>query len=63
MPEQFEMLLEEIAILRNDVAQIQAALARSEETFRSTQAALLERLVTLTELVMSIEKKLPTLAH
>jgi septation ring formation regulator EzrA len=61
MPEQIEILLSEMAIIRQEIAQIQATLTKAEENFRSMTTALLERMEKLSDAVGELERRLPPL--
>lgn len=61
MPEQIEILLTEMAIIRQEIAQIQATLTKAEENFRSMTTALLERMEKLSDAVGELERRLPPL--
>jgi hypothetical protein len=51
MPDETEILLQEIAILRGEVAQLLTMLERTDESVRNLNATLLERLDALMVLV------------
>jgi hypothetical protein len=61
MPDETEILLQEIAILRGEVAQLLTMLERMDESFRNLNATLLERLDALVVLVRGLEARLPIL--
>jgi predicted nuclease with TOPRIM domain len=61
MPEQMEIVLAEMAILRQEIAQIQAMITTGEESLRSVTTALLERMEKLSDSVRDLEKRLPPL--
>jgi predicted nuclease with TOPRIM domain len=61
MPEQMEIVLAEMAILRQEIAQIQAMITTGEENLRSVTTALLERMEKLSDSVRDLEKRLPPL--
>ena len=61
MPEQIEILLTEMAVIRQEIAQIQATLTKAEENFRSMTTALLERMEKLSDAVEELERRLPPL--
>jgi septation ring formation regulator EzrA len=63
MPDQIEILLGEVAILRQEIAQLHAMLTKAEENFRSVTTALLERMEKLSDAVRELEKRLPPLTH
>jgi hypothetical protein len=61
MPDETEILLQEIAILRGEVAQLLTMLERTDESVRNLNATLLERLDALVVLVRGLEAQLPIL--
>jgi hypothetical protein len=61
MPDETEILLQEIAILRGEVAQLLTMLERTDESVRNLNAILLERLDALVVLVRGLEARLPIL--
>jgi hypothetical protein len=61
MPDETEILLQEIAILRGEVAQLLTMLERTDESVRNLNATLLERLDALVVLVRGLEARLPIL--
>jgi len=60
-PDRIELLFQECAILRREVAQTQAAVERLTESSEAANAAVLERLEELAALMRSIEARLPPL--
>jgi hypothetical protein len=61
MPDQTEILLQEVAILRGEVAYLHTMLEKSDESVRNLSVTLLERLNTLVLLMQKIEARLPIL--
>jgi hypothetical protein len=59
--DRIELLLQECAILRREVAQIQSAVERLTESSEAANAAVFERLEELAALMRSIEARLPPL--
>jgi hypothetical protein len=63
MPDQMEILLQEIAILRGEVAHLHAILEQADESVRSLNVTLLERLDALAGLIQKLETRLPILSQ
>jgi hypothetical protein len=61
MPDQTDILLQEVAILREEVAYMHTMLEKSDESVRNLSVTLLERLNTLVLLMQKIEARLPIL--
>ena len=61
MPDQTEILLQEIAILRGEVAHLHTMLALMDESVRNLNATLLKRLDAFVVLVRGLEARLPIL--
>jgi hypothetical protein len=61
MPDQIEIMLQEIAILRGEVAYLHTVLEKSDESLRNLSVTLFERLNTLVDLVQKLEARLPSL--
>lgn len=61
MIDQIEILLQECAVLRREVAQLQAALEGLRESSETANAALLQRIEALVALMRTIEGRLPPL--
>jgi hypothetical protein len=61
MPDETEILLQEIAILRGEVAQLLTMLERTDESVRNLNVTLLERLSALVACVQKLEARLPIL--
>jgi hypothetical protein len=61
MPEQMEILLEEMAILRQEIAHLHAMLEQMGESFQSLNVAFLQHLDALATLVREIQSRLPPL--
>ena len=61
MPDETEILLQEIAILRGEVAQLLTMLERTDESVRNLNVTLLERLSALVVWVQKLEARLPIL--
>lgn len=61
MPDQIEILLEEIAILRAEVAQLHTMIEQADESVRNLNVTLLERMNALLVLVQTLEARLPNL--
>jgi hypothetical protein len=56
-----EILLQEVAILRQEIAQIRAMFEKSDESLRTFNTALLQLLDALTVSIRGIEARLPPL--
>jgi hypothetical protein len=56
-----EILLQEVAILRQEIAQIRAMFEKSDESLRTFNTALLQLLDALTVSIRAIEARLPPL--
>ncbi len=63
MPDQTELLLQEVAVLRRELAGVLAALEKTQQSFRRDAALILERLEALTTLVNAMEARLPPLVQ
>jgi cell division septum initiation protein DivIVA len=61
MPDDIEILLQEVAILRQEIAQIRAMVEKSDESLRSFNTALLQLLDALMVSMRAIEARLPPL--
>lgn len=61
MPEQTEILLQEIAILRQEIAHLHTVLERSNESLHNLNIAFLKGLDTLTVMMREIQVRLPPL--
>jgi hypothetical protein len=61
MPDQMEILLQEIAILRQEMARLNGLLEESSESLRSLNLAFLQRMEALTVSMQEILARLPTL--
>jgi len=61
MPDQTEILLQEIAILRAEVAHLLTSVERTEESVRNLNVTLLERVSALVVWVQKLEARLPIL--
>ena len=61
MRDQIEILMQECAILRREVAEMQAALEKLRDSSETANAAVLERIDALFALTRSIEVRLPPL--
>jgi hypothetical protein len=61
MPDQTEILLQEVAILRGEVAILHTMLENSDESIRNLSTMFLERLNNLVLLMQRIEARLPVL--
>jgi hypothetical protein len=61
MPDDIEILLQEVAILRQEIAQIRAMFEKSDESLRIFNTALLQLLDALTVSIRAIEARLPPL--
>jgi hypothetical protein len=63
MPDQIEILLQEIAILRGEVAHLHKMIEQADESVRSLNVTLLERVNALVVLVQKLEARLPILSQ
>jgi hypothetical protein len=61
MPDQTEILLQEVAILREEVAYMRTILEKSDESVCNLSVTLLERLNDLVLFMQKIEARLPLL--
>jgi hypothetical protein len=61
MPDDIEILLQEVAILRQEIAQVRAMVEKSDESLRSFNTALLQLLDALMGSMRAIEARLPPL--
>jgi prefoldin subunit 5 len=61
MPDDTEILLQEVAILRQEIAQIRAMFEKLDESLRTFNTALLQLLDALTVSIRAIEARLPPL--
>jgi len=63
MPDQIEILMQEIAILRGEVAHLHTMLEQADESVRNLNVTLLERLNALAGLIEKLETRLPILSQ
>lgn len=63
MPDQMEILLQEIAVLRGEVAHLHAKVERADESLRNLNVTLLERLNDLLGLMEKLEARLSILSQ
>ena len=63
MPDQIEILLEEIAILRGEIAHLHTMLEQADESVRNLNVTVLERLNALVGLIQKLETRLPILSQ
>ena len=61
MPDQIEILMQEIAILRREVAHLHRTIEHVDESVRNLNVTLLERMNALVVLVQKLEARLPIL--
>jgi hypothetical protein len=62
MPQdQIEILMQEVAILRGEIAQLHTMLEQMDESVRHLNVTLLERVNDLVETVQRLEMRLPLL--
>ena len=62
MPQdQIEILMQEVAILRGEIAQLHTILEQMDESVRHLNVTLLERVNALVETVQRLEMRLPLL--
>ena len=61
MPDQIEILLQEVAILRREIAYLHRMLEKSDESLRNLNVTLLEGLDALVVLIRGLEARLPIL--
>jgi hypothetical protein len=61
MPDQTEILLQEVAILRQEIALLHTMLETSCESLQNLNVAFLKRLDVLTVMVRDIQTRLPPL--
>lgn len=61
MPDEIEILLQEIAILRGEVAQLHTMIEHADESVRNLNVTLLERVNVLADLIQKLEARLPIL--
>jgi hypothetical protein len=61
MPDQTEILLQEVAILRQEIALLHTMLETSNESLQNLSVAFLKRLDALTDMVRDIQTRLPPL--
>jgi hypothetical protein len=62
MPQdQTEILMQEVAILRGEIAQLHTLLEQMDESVRHLNVTLLERVNALVETVQKLENRLPML--
>ena len=61
MPDQIEILLQEIAIIRGEVALLHTIIEQADESVRNLNVTLLERMNALIVLVQKLEARLPNL--
>jgi hypothetical protein len=59
MPDQTEILLQEIAILRGEVAHLHTVIEQADESVRNFNVTILERMNALIVLVQKLEVRLP----
>ena len=62
MPDNSEILMQEIAILRQEVADVRGALGNFEQLIRSLNVTLLKCVDQLTSLTESMESRLPPIS-
>jgi hypothetical protein len=58
MPDDHEILLGEIAILRQEIAHLQAQLEQTTEALHSLNIGLLQKLDVLSEMLLAIQSRL-----
>jgi hypothetical protein len=58
MPDDHEILLAEIAILRQEIAHLQAQLEQTTEALHSLNIGLLQKLDVLSEMLLAIQSRL-----
>jgi hypothetical protein len=63
VPDQIEILLQEIAIIRGEVAHLHTMIEQADESVRNLNVTLLERMNALIVLVQKLEARLPNLPH
>ena len=63
MPDDSEILLQEIAILRQEIADVRGALEHLDELVRSLNVTLLQCVDQLTVLTQKMENGLPPLSN
>jgi hypothetical protein len=61
VPDQIEILLQEIAIIRGEVAHLHTMIEQADESVRNLNVTLLERMNALAVLVQKLEVRLPIL--
>ena len=61
MPDQIEILLQEVAILRGEIAHLHRMIEQADESVRNLNVMLLERMNALEVLVQKLEVRLPIL--
>ena len=61
MTDQIEIVLQEIAILRGEVAQLRTMVEHADESVRNLNVTLLERMNALADLIEKLEARLPIL--
>ena len=61
MPDQNEILLQEVAILRQEIAHLQSLIEKANESIDSLNLAFLKRLDALALLVRDIQARIPPL--
>ena len=61
MPDQNEILLNEIAVLRGEVAHLHTMVEQADESLRNLNLTLLERINALMGLIQKLELRLPAL--
>ena len=61
MPDQIEILLQEIAILRGEGAHLHRMIEQADESVRNLNVTLLERMGALVVLVQKLDARLPIL--
>jgi hypothetical protein len=61
LPDQIEILLEEVAILRAEVAHLHSIIEQTDESVRHLNVTVLERMNTLIVLMQQLEGRLPPL--
>jgi hypothetical protein len=59
VPDQIEILLQEIAILRGEVAHLHRMIEQTDESVRNLNVTLLERINALVMLMQKLEALLP----
>ena len=63
MPDRVEIILQEIAILRGEVAHLHTMLEQANESLRDLNVTLLKRISDVAELIHRLEARLPTVSQ